>query len=135
MKCPKKEELARYLDGELPEESRLALRDHLLSCPDCRDCLKSMRKTDSFLRSYQPSPLTAGPDCPDEETILAYAEGRLTDRDERRISAHLNGCDYCASRAAGGLETIRLPNGAFEDAEEPRPGPHAPLREVSQPLP
>jgi len=129
MKCPKKEELAHYLDGELPERSGLALREHLLACPECRSRLESLRKEDSLLRGYLSSPLTPGPDCPDEETILACAEDRLTNREERRrIAAHLAGCAYCAERTAGALETIRLRDELAE--EEPAPVPSRLARRV-----
>ncbi len=122
MKCPRKEQLARYLDGELPEKSKLKTQEHLLSCPECRGLLKSMRQADSILRGYLPPHLAPQPGCPNEETILAYAEGGLADRDERRrITAHLAGCDYCAVRAAGALETIRLRDELAEKGMEPVP--------------
>lgn len=122
MKCPRKEQLARYLDGEIPEQSKLPIRKHLLSCPECRARLKSMRKADSFLRGYLHPHLAPRPNCPDEETIIAYAEGSLADRDERRrITAHLAGCDYCAVRTAGALETIRLREELEEKGLEPVP--------------
>lgn len=37
--------IARYLDGELPEEERRVFEDHLANCPYCVDYLASYRAT------------------------------------------------------------------------------------------
>ena len=48
-----------YLDGELGEADQRQLRHHLSQCTDCRRHLRSLEKTDAFIRSL---PRTRVPD-------------------------------------------------------------------------
>ncbi len=39
------ERVSEYLDGELDEELCRRIRKHLDQCPECMDCIESLRKT------------------------------------------------------------------------------------------
>jgi len=39
------ERISEYLDGELDDEVCHELEAHLKECPDCRECLDSLKKT------------------------------------------------------------------------------------------
>jgi len=39
------ERLSEYLDGELDDEACREIERHFRQCPECRECVDSMRKT------------------------------------------------------------------------------------------
>lgn len=54
------ENLSAYLDGELPQEERLALESHLALCPRCSRTLAELRQVSAVLKKHvmQPEPLS-----------------------------------------------------------------------------
>ena len=44
------ERISEFLDGELDEETFSEIRAHLESCPECRHCVESLRKTTALLK-------------------------------------------------------------------------------------
>ncbi|QJC50706.1 anti-sigma factor [Paenibacillus albicereus] len=45
-----------YIDGELPREDSLTLKQHLLSCPGCRARFEQLEKTEALLSSVMAEP-------------------------------------------------------------------------------
>ena len=39
------ERISEYLDGELEDEISNEIETHLKDCPECRECLESLKKT------------------------------------------------------------------------------------------
>lgn len=56
MSCPDRDEIMRWLDGELPEGRRAELEDHLGSCGECRSLLESQRLIESAWRESWKDP-------------------------------------------------------------------------------
>ena len=46
------ERLSEYLDGELDEEMCRKMERHFHECPECRECVESMRKTVQLCREF-----------------------------------------------------------------------------------
>jgi hypothetical protein len=113
MKCFSQEHISRYLDGELSTRERESVESHLRDCPECRAMVKQERAMNRSLRFYgEVEPGAAAkltPECLDTETLLAFADGSISDEEEqRRIDSHLAVCDACARKAAGAMKTARL---------------------------
>lgn len=53
----RREQLAAYVDGELPVEVMAAIEEHLERCPDCRRALEDQRMVRSLLRAMPAPPL------------------------------------------------------------------------------
>lgn len=51
--CEFSEQLNAYLDGELPEEQRIALERHLAVCQQCVDEVKSLRGISAMLKQWE----------------------------------------------------------------------------------
>lgn len=45
------EKVSQYLDGELDAHTCEKIRQHLAACPECRDCVDSLRKTIDICRN------------------------------------------------------------------------------------
>lgn len=113
MNCPPEEKIIRLIDGELSPPEKKAVQDHLIDCPGCRSLYEELKLTSGVLKHYRAGITTPRPEnspsCPDEEIIIAYADGSIIDGKKRKeIAAHLARCDYCAMQAAGARETARL---------------------------
>jgi anti-sigma factor RsiW len=46
------EQLSAYLDGELPEERRIALEQHLAVCQQCMSEMESLRRVSGMLKEW-----------------------------------------------------------------------------------
>ena len=66
-------------------------------------------------------------DCPDENTVVAYVEGRLPPADERRLLEHSDACETCRRLIAATAHAL-VPAVSPLDATEPIRGPAVPLR-------
>ena len=55
-----RDRLSEYIDGILPRPDATQVRDHLLSCSDCRTELKKLQRTVNLLRSLPQVPAPAG---------------------------------------------------------------------------
>jgi len=59
-KCKKDyERLSEYLDGELDDEACRELEEHFRVCPECRECVESMRKTIQLCKEAAPEEIPA----------------------------------------------------------------------------
>lgn len=47
-------QLSAYLDGELPEQERRRLEEHLCQCPPCIEFIQSLRRTIGLCRNFEP---------------------------------------------------------------------------------
>jgi hypothetical protein len=89
-KCTKRWDaglLLGYLEGELDQDARRAVEEHLRVCPECRAELDALRGVDTLLKAH--------PDAfhPDESMLWRYAaEGADPDGS---ISHHLEDCRQC----------------------------------------
>jgi hypothetical protein len=101
-RCPTSEEISRYVDGELkPDEARV-VAGHLRDCPGCRLLAADLVSARRMLResAVEGSPPASAPGCPDEEYLLAYADGSLRTAEREKIAAHLVSCARCSRLAA-----------------------------------
>jgi hypothetical protein len=60
--------------------------------------------------------ITARNSCPDEETIAAYLEGRLSSEEEEALDAHLAKCELC-------LEEFVIGSNVLKETAEPAKAP------------
>lgn len=117
--------LGPLLEGDLPDEARLALEEHLAGCGECRETLETLRMVSDALPSFaglEPPPqlasdLAASP-CRRWLGLLHQAvDHEIEPRQLERLLAHLDGCAACR-QAWQDLALIRQ----VSDAMEPPPG-------------
>ena len=48
--CPEEEVLGAYLDGELPDDQRAAVENHVKDCGDCAASLDELRRLEELVR-------------------------------------------------------------------------------------
>jgi len=131
-RCPTLEEISRYVDGELPPEAAREVADHLRDCPACRQRASELVSARRTLResSVESSPPSMSPGCPDEESLLAYADISLCPAERRKIAAHLVSCARCSRLAAIASRSARFGVAlAGEGLENPPPALYARTRE------
>jgi len=84
------EQLSAYLDGELAQQERQEVEEHLSSCPRCREELGKLRDvaemTSESLRSVR---------CISTGDRAAYVNGLLDEAERRRVEKHLERCKSC----------------------------------------
>jgi len=54
MQCPEADRIADYLNGDLPEDERRRITDHISDCDSCQRELESAKAFDTFLRRIEP---------------------------------------------------------------------------------
>lgn len=95
--------LGQMLDGELPDEERRRLEEHLESCAECRELWETLRQvadTLPRLAELEPPPhlehdLAASP-CRRWLGLLHQAVDReIGDRNLQRLLSHLDSCPLC----------------------------------------
>lgn len=51
------DKISEYLDGELDQGTTEEIERHLEECPECRDCVETLRKTVELLRRSPNEPV------------------------------------------------------------------------------
>ncbi len=90
MVCEITKDIQRLFSGELAEDERRRLTEHLASCPECR-------RESEFLTVVQLSlpSQPAGSDCLTDEKLVLLHDGALEGEERKRVLSHLAGCDRC----------------------------------------
>ncbi|MCX6349968.1 MAG: zf-HC2 domain-containing protein, partial [Candidatus Aureabacteria bacterium] len=131
--CPTPEEISSYTDEELSPDKARSVANHLRECPVCRELGESLNASRRALQAVAAAlaaEAPAGADCPDEETLLAYADGSSNHEERKSIAAHLVACERCAAIASAAGQTARLCRELDRDGmEEAPPGLVARARE------
>ena len=124
--CYTKEEINRYIDGELNPGEVERMKEHLKGCRRCSAVFKNLRDIGGILRTYREKSSAnsgeKGPDCPEEGVLSGFSDGSLRDKDRRdEIVRHLLGCDYCGSIVAETSRALELASAAEEEGLIPVP--------------
>jgi anti-sigma factor RsiW len=83
------------VDRELsPEESEEVLA-HISGCKACRKTLSEIAWVEKAGRRLWDEKLSQ--DCPDEDTLFDYFDGRLDGKSLKALEKHLEGCPVCAA--------------------------------------
>lgn len=74
--------ISEFLNGELDEASREEIEQHLCDCPECRECIESLRKTVDVLKHTPREPVPADTKRRIREALKAcLAQGETTGED------------------------------------------------------
>lgn len=98
--CPPNETLSAWLDDELSQAESHSVRGHLEGCTACRGqvigWIETVQKCGTVVSSDHAlrARLTT---CLDDEALVAYSEGQLSDNEARRAEHHLRECVACVS--------------------------------------
>jgi len=88
--CEITKDIQRLFSGQLAEDERLRLTEHLASCPECRRDSEFLTAVRLSLPS-QP----AGSECLTDERLALLYDGALEGEERMRVLSHLAGCDRC----------------------------------------
>lgn len=120
LSCPEFSLLSQFLDGDLGQSDRQHLSQHVRNCPHCQTQARSLEHARECERAAlrmmrppiaQPSP---SDQCPEPETLFAYAQGRPSQARDRTVEAHLFACNVCLTdvrevmQAAATLATVQM---------------------------
>jgi anti-sigma-K factor RskA len=90
-----REDLLRYLDGEVSEEEKRELEKHLSECETCRNYVSLVGRFNERLGQLSEDEFTAQEPCPDSWTLVSYEAGKVDEETARHLRAHLLFCDSC----------------------------------------
>lgn len=90
-----REDLLRYLDGDVGEGEKRTLENHLATCEDCRRYLARVKDFNKGLDDLAVEEFTSDEPHPDTWTLVAHEAGKLDGETARNIRAHLLFCDEC----------------------------------------
>ena len=96
-------------DGELSAKESERAMAHVSDCRECRNKLEGILSLERMIRRLWQEELSAA--CPDEDTLFAFFEGRLSGDSRDAISKHLETCPVCTA-------TVRLANDSLERFRE-----------------
>lgn len=76
------------------------VRRHITECAECRDVVDALRTQANALRLIAVEASEATPDCLDDESIAAFAEGTIDPADLTAAVTHLSACARCSQEVA-----------------------------------
>jgi hypothetical protein len=88
-------DLLRYLDGDVNENEKRALEEHLEGCADCRGYLSQIKDFNQGLGELREEEFTSEERCPDSWTLVSYEAGKVDEETALHLRAHLLFCDDC----------------------------------------
>jgi Putative zinc-finger len=91
-----REDLLRYLDGEVGDDEKRILEEHLASCKECRDYISMVKGFNRDLASLTEEEFASQEPCPDSWTLVSYEAGKVDEETARHLRTHLLFCDECA---------------------------------------
>lgn len=125
MKCPDREQLSRFLDGE-PGPFHERLRAHIRVCRRCREEAEKEGALGDMLREffgrYSRRAARDAAGCPLPEEIALYAEARVPLYRRKELLRHFCGCPACAhavvdAAGAAGREFPEPPEAVLREAQ------------------
>jgi hypothetical protein len=96
LKTHPREELIRFLGGELAGADKLRVEEHLQTCGDCHEFLSFAKDFNEGLSELGREEFVSKERCPESWTLACLEEGQLDDETARHVRAHLLFCDECA---------------------------------------
>jgi anti-sigma factor RsiW len=96
LKAHPREELLRFVEGNVGEDEKRNLEKHLASCSECRTYLSSVKSFNEGLGELIEEEFTSQEPCPDSWTLVSYEAGKVDEETARHLRAHLLFCDACA---------------------------------------
>jgi len=90
-----REDLLRYVDGDVGEDEKRSLEKHLASCSECRTYLSSVKTFNEGLGELTEEEFTSQEPCPDSWTLVSYEAGKVDEETARHLRAHLLFCNDC----------------------------------------
>jgi hypothetical protein len=99
--CDKTKKIRLLLEGELNEEDRDSLRQHILECDDCLTgyiLLKTGISEEDWLESDKDSIFNESEQgCPTPDMMYLLIEGQLEEEKRAEILKHIKNCKDCAA--------------------------------------
>jgi hypothetical protein len=91
-----REDLLRYLDGDVGDDRKRSIEEHLASCKECRDHISIVKGFNEGLTDLSQEEFASQEHCPDSWTLVSYEAGDVDEETARHLRAHLLFCDECA---------------------------------------
>ena len=94
-KCISDSDLGRLLEGDVTQQDRLALQQHIEACPDCKTRWQrvsaAVQHMETALSEAVSEAQAAGP-CLSEDMLCGFIGQALDPEDRGTAEAHLSGC-------------------------------------------
>src|SRR6266481_6195342 len=104
-----REDLLRFVDGDVGEDEKRSLDEHLASCSECRTYLSSVKTFNEGLGELTEEEFTSQEPCPDSWMLVSYEAGKVDEETARHLRAHLLFCDECREEFYA-LRALRAPS-------------------------
>src|SRR5216684_4899778 len=88
-------DILRYREGDLDEEKKRSVDQHVQECAECREFLAFVDDVQAGLQELTPEELVGKQTHPESEVIYDYEQGKLDDKSARELRAHMVFCDTC----------------------------------------
>lgn len=121
--CLNSKQLIEFVDGNLNENDKQQITQHLANCDKCARNLNTLTKLDELLNMKDKNlkddfyPLNKSGNCISDELIYRYLEGMATENETKMIERHVNSCQNCFSYIASIVKDSLSPATAREKLE------------------
>ncbi len=88
-------DILRYREGDLDEEKKRSVDQHVQECAECREFLAFVDDVQAGLQELTPEELVGMQTHPEPEHIYDYEQGKLDGKSARELRAHMVFCDTC----------------------------------------
>ena len=95
MKCLNLSQLIAYQYRSLSESDLQKIEQHLQSCSNCQEMLKTYEKFRFAVKDMLHEAFSSTENCPDEHEWVSYLRGRLRKKSRKRLYLHLGQCQSC----------------------------------------
>lgn len=90
-----REDLLRYLAGDLTDTERRELESHIKDCGECSGFLSFAGGLKTLLKELPPEELGPDTPCPAADTLVAFAAGQLEEGEAQQVRKHVAFCSDC----------------------------------------
>jgi DNA-binding NarL/FixJ family response regulator len=90
-----RQDLLRYLHGDLPEAERFRIESHLKTCSECNEFLTFVRNFNATLKEMAATELQPDTPCPDPEVLAAFQVEELDEKTAQLTRQHTVLCKDC----------------------------------------
>jgi hypothetical protein len=98
------EEMFSLADGDLKDEEKQRIIEHITSCERCKRKMEGVLAFNKKLGHFWDDYLSKK--CPDEDTLFSYFQGKLEGEQLRAVAEHVSKCPVCRHKIESAEESL-----------------------------